>query len=160
MFFNQVSCLSHTFPPGTTFVTEKRKSESVSRSVVSDSLQSPWTVACQPPLFMEFPRQEYWRGLPFCPPGDLPDLGIEAGCPALQVNFFPSEPSRKPPLSLISLKRPTLHFVRPCCAAAHAVSPPLQQLPVFPCTASILGCGSASGPSTDPCLCFASCICL
>ena len=127
---------------------------------MSDSLQPPWTVACQPPLFMEFPRQEYWRGLPCCPPGDLPDLGIEAGCPTLQVNFFPSEPSGKPPLSLNSLKRPTLHFVHPCCTAAHAVSPPLQQLPVFPCTASILGCGSASGPSTDPCLCFASRICL
>ena len=98
---------------------------------MSDSLQPPWTVACQPPLFMEFPRQEYWRGLPCCPPGDLPDLGIEAGCPALQVNFFPSEPSGKPPLSLNSLKRPTLHFVHPCCAAAHAVSPPLQRFLCF-----------------------------
>ena len=38
---------------------------------------TPWTVACQAPLSMGFPRQEYWSGLPFPPPGDLPDLGIE-----------------------------------------------------------------------------------
>ena len=38
---------------------------------------TPWTVAHQPPLSMGFPRQEYQHGLPFLPPGDLPDLGIE-----------------------------------------------------------------------------------
>ena len=37
----------------------------------------PWTVAHQFPLFMGFPRQEYWSGLPCPPPGDLPDSGIE-----------------------------------------------------------------------------------
>ena len=36
-----------------------------------------WTVACQAPLFMGFSRQEYWSGLPYPPPGDLPDPGIE-----------------------------------------------------------------------------------
>ena len=36
-----------------------------------------WTVACQTPLFMEFSRQEYWSGLPFPSPGDLPDPGTE-----------------------------------------------------------------------------------
>ena len=46
-------------------------------SVVSDSSAMPWTVACQTPLSMGFPRQEYWRGLPFPSPGDLPNLGIE-----------------------------------------------------------------------------------
>ena len=45
-------------------------------SVVSDSM-TPWTVAHQAPLSMGFSRQEYWRGLPFLPPGDLPDPGIE-----------------------------------------------------------------------------------
>ena len=45
-------------------------------SVMSDSLQ-PWTVACQAPLLVEFPRQEYWSGLPFPPPGDLPNPGIK-----------------------------------------------------------------------------------
>ena len=38
---------------------------------------TPWTVACQAPLSMGFPRQEYWSGLPFPPPGDLPDTGVE-----------------------------------------------------------------------------------
>ena len=36
----------------------------------------PYTVACQVPLSVEFPRQEYWRGLPFPPPGDILDPGI------------------------------------------------------------------------------------
>ena len=36
-----------------------------------------WAVACQAPLSMEFSRQEHWSGLPFPPPGDLPDPGIE-----------------------------------------------------------------------------------
>ena len=38
---------------------------------------TPWTVACQAPLSVGFPRQEYWRGLPHPPPGDFPDPGIE-----------------------------------------------------------------------------------
>ena len=59
------------------------KCESVSCSVVSDSA-TPWTVAHQIPLSMEFSRQEYSSGWPFPSPGDLPDLGIELGSPALQ----------------------------------------------------------------------------
>ena len=47
----------------------------VSRSVMSDSA-TPWTVACQAPLSMEFSGQEYWSGLPFPSPGDLLDPGI------------------------------------------------------------------------------------
>ena len=43
-----------------------------------------WTVARQAALSMGFPRQEYWSGLPFPSPGDLPDLGIEPRSPALQ----------------------------------------------------------------------------
>ena len=53
-------------------------SVSVSCSVVSDSA-IPWTVAYQAPLSMEFSRQEYWSGLPFLSPGDLPDPGIKTG---------------------------------------------------------------------------------
>ena len=56
---------------------------------------TPWTVACQPPLSMEFSRQEYWSGLPFPSPGDLPDPGIEPGSPALQADSLPSEPPGK-----------------------------------------------------------------
>jgi len=40
---------------------------------------TPWTVACQAPLFMGFSRQEYWSGQPFPSVGDLPDPGIEPG---------------------------------------------------------------------------------
>ena len=53
-------------------------------SVLSDSM-TPWTVVHQAPLCMGFSRQEYWNGLPFPPPGDLPDPGIEPGSPVLQV---------------------------------------------------------------------------
>ena len=44
---------------------------------------TPWTVAYQDPRSMGFSRQEYWSGLPFPSPGDLPDPGIEARSPAL-----------------------------------------------------------------------------
>ena len=44
---------------------------------------TPWTVAHQAPLSTVFPRQEYWSGLPFPSPEDLPNPGIEPGCPAL-----------------------------------------------------------------------------
>ena len=44
---------------------------------------------------MEFSRQEYWSGLPFPSPGDLPDPGLEAGSPALQADDLPSEPPGK-----------------------------------------------------------------
>ena len=56
---------------------------------------TPWTVALQAPLSMEFSQQEYWSGLPFRSPGDLPDPGIEARSPALQVDSFPYEPPGK-----------------------------------------------------------------
>ena len=60
----------------------------VSRSVMSDSLQPKWTVDHQAPLSMGFSRQEYWSGLPFFSPRDLPDPGIEPRFPALQIFFF------------------------------------------------------------------------
>ena len=47
------------------------------------TLAAPWTVACQAPLSMGLPRQEYWNGLPFPPPGDLLDPGIEPMSPVL-----------------------------------------------------------------------------
>ena len=52
-------------------------------------------VARQARLFMEFSGQEYWSGLPFPPPGDLSDPGIEPGSPALQTDSLPSEPPGK-----------------------------------------------------------------
>ena len=56
------------------------------------TLVTPWTVAHQAPLSMGFSRQEYWSGLPFPSPGDLPDPGIEPGSPALQADSLPTEP--------------------------------------------------------------------
>ena len=53
---------------------------------------TPWTVARQAPLSMGFPRQEYWSGLPFPSPGDLPNPGIEPRSPALQADSLPAEP--------------------------------------------------------------------
>ena len=59
-----------------------------------------WTIDCQAPLFMRFSRQEYWSGLPFPSPGDLPHPGIKPRIPALQADSLPTELSRKPFSSL------------------------------------------------------------
>ena len=56
------------------------KNKSVSCSIMFDSLQ-PWTVAPQPPLSVELSKQEYWSGLPFPSPGDLPNPGMNPGLP-------------------------------------------------------------------------------
>ena len=58
----------------------------------------PWTVAHQAPLSMRFSRQEYWSGLPFPSPGDLPNPGIKPGFSALQAESLPSEPPGKAPI--------------------------------------------------------------
>ena len=55
----------------------------------------PWTVACQAPLSVGFPRQGYWSQLPFPSPGSLPDPGIEPRSSALQVDSLPPEPPGK-----------------------------------------------------------------
>ena len=55
------------------------------------TLAIPWTVACQAPLFMGFSRKEYWSGLPFPSPGDLPNPEIEPGSPALEADSLPTE---------------------------------------------------------------------
>ena len=66
------------------------------------ALATPWTVALQTSLSMAFPRQEYWSGLPFPPPGHLPNPRIEPASPALRAiphiasRFFTVEPPGKP----------------------------------------------------------------
>ena len=52
------------------------------------TLATPWTLALQAPLFMEFSRREYWSGLPFPSLGDLPNPGVEPTSPALTGEFF------------------------------------------------------------------------
>ena len=56
---------------------------------------TPWTVACQAPLSIGFSRQEYWSGLLFPPPGDLPHQGTELMSPALAGGFFTSSLSQR-----------------------------------------------------------------
>ena len=58
--------------------------------------ETPWTVMLQAPLSIGFPRQEYWSGLPFPPPGDLPNPGIEPSSLALQMISLLAEPQGKP----------------------------------------------------------------
>ena len=59
-----------------------------------------WTIACQASLSTEFSRQEYWSGLPFPSPGDLPNPEIKPGSPALQAVSLPSEPLGKSPIGV------------------------------------------------------------
>ena len=70
---------------------------------MSDSFATPWTVAHKAPLSMGFSRQEYWSGLPFPSPGDLPNAGVkpESLCPLhWQVDSLPVSLQGRPQLSL------------------------------------------------------------
>ena len=66
---------------------------------------TPWTIAYQAPPSMVFSKQEYWSGLPFPSPGDLPNPGIEPGSPTLQPDTLPSEPPGKSNLLSKGLKK-------------------------------------------------------
>ena len=79
----------------------KKKVKSLSRVRL---FATPWTVAHQAPLSMGFSRQEYWGGLPFPSPEDLPDPGIEPRSPALQADALTSEPPGKPDIFICILK--------------------------------------------------------
>ena len=68
--------------------------QSLAQSCPTDSA-TPWTVAHQAPPSTGFSRQEYWTGLPFPSPGDLPDPGIEPRSPTLQADALTSEPPHK-----------------------------------------------------------------
>ena len=74
---------------------------------------TPWTVAHQASPSMEFSRHEYWSGLPFPSPGDLPDPGIEPGSPTLQAEALPSEPPGKEAV-LEVLSYPHRHCLKGC----------------------------------------------
>ena len=78
----------------------KVKVKSLSHVILSGT---PWTVPYQAPPSMGFSRQEYWSGLPFSSPGDLPDPGIEPRSPPLQVDTLLSEPPGKPKREIISV---------------------------------------------------------
>ena len=67
---------------------EESQSKGYIKSIDLNVFLTPWTLAYQAPLFMEFSRQEYWYGLPFSSPGDLPDPGIEPRSLAPQADFY------------------------------------------------------------------------
>ena len=73
--------------------SEKSKRQSLSPVQL---FVTPWTVACQVPLSMEFSIQEIWSRLPFPSPEDLPNPGIKPGYSTMEVDSLLSEPSRKP----------------------------------------------------------------
>ena len=81
---------------------------------------TPWTVVHHAPLSMGFPRQEYWSRLPFPPPGDLPNPGIEHVFAALAGRFFTFEPPGKPKV-MIKTGGSQLRFPGECvlCHSSH-----------------------------------------
>ena len=74
-----------------------------------------WTVSYQAPPSMGFSRQEYWSGLPFPSPGDLPNPGIKPGSPTLQADALTSEPPEKP------LKVTSYHLCHIMCHNWHLI---------------------------------------
>ena len=79
------------------------ESGSVIHSFVFDSV-TPWTVAWESSLSLEFSRQEYWSGLPFPSPRDLPEPGIEPWSPEMRVHSLLCEPPGKPTYALMWTK--------------------------------------------------------
>ena len=65
---------------------------------------TPWSIVRQAPLFMGFPRQEYWSGLPFPSPGDLPDPGLNLGLLSWQVSSLPLSHQGNPIFHINKLK--------------------------------------------------------
>ena len=89
--------LSHQRGPNTLWKV-KVKVKSLSHAWLS---ATPWAAAHQAPLSMGFSRQEYWHGLPFPSPGDLPDPGIKPRSPALQADSLPTELTGKPTYTIL-----------------------------------------------------------
>ena len=82
---------------------------------MSESFVTPWIVTCQAPLSMEFSRQEYWSGLPFPPPGDLPNPGVKLVSPMSPVlagGFFATETPGKPIYICITILKKTSKIKR------------------------------------------------
>ena len=96
---------------------------------------TPWTVACQVPLFMEFFRQEYWSGLPFPPSGDLPNPGIEPVSlvsPALAGGCFTTEPTEKHSLTTArEISSIPVAVSLPDLNCSHGWPPPAESSPSY-----------------------------
>ena len=104
------------------------------------TLATPWTAAHQAPLSTGFSRQEYWSGLPFPSPGDLPDPGIKPESPALQADDLSTELWGKPKVlhnsCLIVSSEGTQDGCRICLPSS---SQPLQPPPA-PAICPLRGC--------------------
>ena len=72
---------------------------------------TPWTVALQAPLSIEFARQEFWSGLPYPLPGDLLNPGTEPGSPTLQADFLSSELLGPPKSTMVASPLQTLNCI-------------------------------------------------
>ena len=95
---------------------------------------TPWTVACQAPLSMGFSRQEHWSGLLFASPGNLPNPGIEPGCPALQADSLLTELWGKPPVTVyIHLNWNSLCFEETCFGCTNGLSKRLSKTACVGC---------------------------
>ena len=99
----------------------------LSRSVMPD-VATPWTVAHQAPLSKGFPRQDYWSGLPFPPPGDISDPGISSLSPALAGRFVTTQPPRKSILIIAAIAAKSLQSCPTLCDPRDG-SPPGSTVP-------------------------------
>ena len=99
------SCLNKQHCNNYSIIQIKKEGEKRKQSVSEYKVKSfshvwlfvtPWIVAYQAPLSMEFSRQKYWSGLPFPSPGDLPNPEIKPRSPTSQADALPSEPPGKP----------------------------------------------------------------
>ena len=89
---------------------------------MSDSFATPWTVAHQTPLSMGYPRKEYWSGLPFPSPGELPDPGIKPTSPAIGSQILYHWTTWKPEISLgNTLPEPIIKWQHKTGSAARLV---------------------------------------
>ena len=92
----------------------------------------PWTIVRQAPLSRGFSRQEYWSGLPFPSPGDLPDPGTDPAAfvsPALSGDLLPLASSRKPKIKYIFLNQKKRKRNRALCGMCSQSSPPATSIP-------------------------------
>ena len=95
-------------------------------------------MSCQAPLSMEFSRQEYWSGLPFPSPGDLPNPGIEPGSPALQADSLPTESTSGKPRACT------------CFSLLNGGDPMIRQVT----------CSRHKRCNTCVCVCVCMCVCV
>ena len=112
LWFNLASWEKNTHNPLLTFHHSSRLDTDLCVLSCVWLFATPWTVAHQAPLFMEFSRKEYWSGLSFPPPGDLSNPGIQPSSlvsPALAGRFFTTAPLGKPTIFCSSLQNEIAH---------------------------------------------------